>query len=700
MDRFLVRVAVLFGVAVLGCGDDDAPPSDDAGTDAGTEVDAGPTEPTIDVSRPECENLDPTHCLMPYPSSRFLATDATTDTGFRVNIPEAAFPLNRDGDPLTSVDPWNRFDGFSPATSLVLSFVGRVDPAPLASYARIQESLEADSPTILIDAETGERVAHIAELDEWETTEWLPTEPGYSTLYLRPAVPLRHDRRYVAAVRGLSLLDGTPVQPSAYFRALRDETPTEVAELESRREAMEDVFDVLGEADVARGDLILAWDFHTASADSVRGQMLVIRADAFRRFDEDVDAMGNRVFGRCTVNTVEVDVSSRIWKRVRGTFTVPLYMTTPFEGAVAFRDEDGNIAYNGVAEAPFELVIPPSVRDRVASGGPPAKMLQYGHGLLGSANQVSGDGGPVAQRSQMVAFGTDFWGLSNSDTAQVLTYVVTNFGNFAQVGERLMQGTINSLIQQKAFTVGQCSEMEELFLEVEGEQRPLHDPEEIYYYGISQGGIMGATLAALSDTIDAYVLQVGAINYSIMLRRSVNFRPYEAVFKLFYTHKLDRDWYVVSTQPMWDLAEPGSYVGTIFSETDRLEGIDTSNRRILYQISRYDVQVPNVASDMAARVMGLPWLRSSAYEPWGVGTYMEATDGPTDSGYVIYHLDDVEPINEGAYAEIGDNAAHGGLRSTEPMLEQFDRFVRPDGQVEDTCPDGSCVIPNERGTIP
>lgn len=695
-----LKWAWLFVFVAIGCGDDDAPPADDGGTDGGAEVDAGPVEPVIDVSRPECENLDPTHCLMPYPSSRFLVEDSATDTGYRVNIPEAAFPLNRDAETHASVDPWNRFDGFSPATSLIASFVGRVDPAPLASYARIPESLEDDSLTILIDVETGERVAHVAELDEWETTEWLPTEPGYSTLYFRPAVPLRHDRRYVAAVRGLRLLDGTAVEPSAYFRALRDETTTEVAELEARRPAMEEVFGILDGAGIERDDLILAWDFRTASASSVRGQMLSIREDAFRRFDEDRDEEGEPVFGVCTVRTVEDDVSPRIWRRVRGTFTVPLYMTTAFEGAIAFRDEDGNIAYNGVAEAPFELVIPPSVRDRVLAGGEPAKMLQYGHGLLGSADQVSGDGGPVAQRSQMVAFGTDFWGLSNQDTAQVLTYVVTNFGNIAQLGERLMQGTINSLIQQKAFATGPCSQMDELFIDVEGERRPLHDPTEMYYYGISQGGIMGGTLAALSDTIDAYVLQVGAINYGIMLRRSVNFRPYEAVFRLFYTHKLDRDWYVVSTQPMWDLAEPASYVGTIFDEDDRIEGIDTSNRRILYQTSRYDVQVPNMAADMAARTMGLPWLRSSAYEPWGVGTYMEATDGPTDSGYVIFHLDDVEPINEGAYAEIGDNAAHGGLRSTEPMLEQFDRFVRPGGQVEDTCPDGSCVIPNERGVIP
>lgn len=682
--------------AVLGCGDDDAPAPMDAGTDATAEVDAGPTEPGIDVSRPECENLDPTHCLMPYPSSRYLGEDAATETGFRVRIPEQAFPVNRDGEAHASVDPWNRFDGFSPNTAMIMAFEGRIDPASLPNHTRIEDSLAADSPTVILDAETGERVAHFAELDEWDTVEWLPSEPGYSTLYLRPAVPLRWDRRYVAAIRGLRRLDGSAVEPSAYFRALRDGEATEVEELEARRASQDAVFELLGDAGVGRDDLILAWDFRTASAPSVQGQLLTIRNDAIRRFEEDRGT--ERELGVCTVRTVEEDVNSRIWRRVRGTYTVPLYMTTPFEGALAFRDEDGNIAYNGVAEATFELVIPPSVRDRVLAGGAPAKMLHYGHGLLGSESQVSGDAGPVAQREQMVAFGTRFWGLGSDDTAQILTYVVTNFGNFAQLGERLMQGTINSLIQQKAFASGQCSRMPELFVDVEGESRPLHDPTEMYYYGISQGGIMGATLAALSDTVDAYVLQVGAINYSIMLRRSVNFRPYEAVFKLFYPRKLDRDWFVVSTQPMWDLAEPATYAPHILGEP--LPGIDNSQRRVLYQVSRYDAQVPTVAADLAARTMGLPWIRSSAYEPWGVGDSLRATDGPEDSAYVIYQLEGVEPINEGAYAEIEDNAAHGGLRSTEPMLQQFERFVRREGQVEDTCPEGSCVIPNERGVIP
>ena len=32
-----------------------------------------------------CDDLNPIHCLLPFPSDAFLAEDATTTTGFRVN---------------------------------------------------------------------------------------------------------------------------------------------------------------------------------------------------------------------------------------------------------------------------------------------------------------------------------------------------------------------------------------------------------------------------------------------------------------------------------------------------------------------------------------------------------------------------------------------------------------------------------------
>ncbi|HJK91402.1 MAG TPA: hypothetical protein RMH85_29345 [Polyangiaceae bacterium LLY-WYZ-15_(1-7)] len=679
-----VRAALgaLVALALVACGDDDG----SGGGDAGVGADAGPTG--IVAERPECENLDPTHCLMPYPSSRFLVEDEGTETGWRVQIDAEAFPLNQFDSGVTRTDTWNRFDGFSPMTSLIAGFFGKVDPANLADASRIADSLLESSPTVLLDAETGERVAHFAEIDEWRNAD-----PDTTSFYIRPATRLKENHRYIAAIRDLTRVDGSVVEPSEYFRALRDGETTDVDELEARRETFEGIFSTLAAAGVARDDLILAWDFRTASGASLHGDMLAARADAFQRFEDGTDGVG-----ACTVTEVEEDVNDQIWRRVTGTFTVPLYVDNEYVGARMVRGEDGAPAYNGVVEAPFQVVIPPSVRDRVMGGGEGARMLMYGHGLLGSADQVSSGGTRVAlERFEMVGFGTDYWGLAENDEAQVLNRIVTQYDNFDMVGERLVQGTINSLLLQKAFK-GACAELPELQLEVGGEPTSLVDPEEMYYYGISQGGIMGGTLAALSDEVDRYVLQVGAIGYSIMLRRSVDFDPFERVFELWYTSKLDRDWFLVSTQAMWDLAEPATYAPHVLQDP-LADDVDTSAKRVLYQTSLYDAQVPNVASDVAARTMGLPWYRSGVYEPWGTpgnGDVIEATDGPTDSGYIIYHLTNVEPIPTGSNIADEDNDAHNDLRFLEPMLTQLDEFCRPDGQVRDTCPDGSCAIENTR----
>ncbi len=671
----------------LACGDDDTTAPADAGVDATDGgADAG-TDPIV-ADRPECENLSPTTCLMPYPSSWFLQEDPSTNTGFRVAIDEAAFPHNQFDEGVSRTSTWNRFDGFSPMGSAVVGFDGKVDTANLPNEDHIADSLSDGSPTVLLDAETGERVAHFAEVDEWYNAD-----PDRTTFYIRPASRLKENHRYIVAIRDLVLVDGTPVEPSAYFRALRDSTPTDVAELEGRRASMEGIFSDLAAAGVARDDLIIAWDFHTASGESLWGPMIQLRQDAFRRFEAGTDGVGT-----CTVESVEegASVPSNVFRRIRGTFTVPLYMESEYEGALFNRNEDGEIEYNGTAEAPFEVVVPLSVRDRVMAGGDRARMLMYGHGLLGSARQVSSGGTREAlQRAEMIGFGTDYWGLAEADDAQFITYVVTQFGNFDQVGERLVQGTINSLILQKSFAPGgPCASMPELALDVDGTPRPMNG-DELYYYGISQGGIMGGTLAGLSDTIDAYVLQVGGIGYSTLVRRSIDFEPFERVFELWYTDKLERDWFIVSTQTMWDYAEPATYVPHIFG--DPLPGVDNSERRVLYQASRWDAQVSNVCSDVAARTMGLPWLRSSVYEPYGVAEgLLEATDGPSDSAYVIFQLDDVEPIPKGTAIADEDNSAHNDLRYLDPMLEQLDRFCRPDGQVFDTCPDSNCLIENTR----
>jgi hypothetical protein len=70
-----------------------------------------------------CDDLDPAHCLLPFPNDLFTAADASTDSGRRVAF--ASLPSNAAGQPLDATE-WNRNDGFSPGTP-VLTFVPELD---------------------------------------------------------------------------------------------------------------------------------------------------------------------------------------------------------------------------------------------------------------------------------------------------------------------------------------------------------------------------------------------------------------------------------------------------------------------------------------------------------------------------------------------------------------------------------------------
>ena len=60
------------------------------------ETDSGDSVPLV-ISVPHsvgCDSLDPGHCMMPFPSSKYLADDSSTNTGFRLNVPAEAIPVS------------------------------------------------------------------------------------------------------------------------------------------------------------------------------------------------------------------------------------------------------------------------------------------------------------------------------------------------------------------------------------------------------------------------------------------------------------------------------------------------------------------------------------------------------------------------------------------------------------------------------
>ncbi len=156
-----VRLICAFSL-LLAVGCDDGPVG---GTDAGTPppmLDAGPGE---DLLRDDCEAIVPEFCALPFPSDYFLVDDSSTASGHRVNLGETTLPRGN-VPPRRHVNPGpiNQRDGWSVNGSLLAYLPGAV-PDGLPDSQHIADSLAADSPTVLIDTSTGERVPHFAELD-------------------------------------------------------------------------------------------------------------------------------------------------------------------------------------------------------------------------------------------------------------------------------------------------------------------------------------------------------------------------------------------------------------------------------------------------------------------------------------------------------------------------------------------------------
>jgi hypothetical protein len=152
-------------------------------------------------------------CLLPFPSDALTGDDASSVAGRRVALPDSVLSTNTDGVPL-DVSRQNRADGFSPE-SAALALIPGLDPegSALPLVTDIARSLDADSGSVIVDATTGERWPHWAELDA------NAIDRDRRGIFLRPAVNCPEGHRIVIGLRNLVDTAGNPVEPTDSFGA-------------------------------------------------------------------------------------------------------------------------------------------------------------------------------------------------------------------------------------------------------------------------------------------------------------------------------------------------------------------------------------------------------------------------------------------------------------------------------------------------
>ena len=559
--------------------------------------------------RSGCDPLTPSYCGFPYPNDYWTVQDPDTATGIRLALPEDIMPATVRGyrgrrEGVRSLpDAFNEMDGFSPGIAAMTHFP-RATVVGLAAPDSIRASLRRSSPTVILDANTGRRVPHWVELDEWVVQAKIradtgKTRPGFTVkrnlkdlrkeraLMLRPAVRLEDGTRYIVAIRNVRDEKGRVLPPSPGFRDLRDNRPSRDPVIRSRRAHFEEIFEALEAAGVSRSDLQVAWDFTTASRENNTSALLHMRDHALHSYPNGVSY---------AIEAKET-VLEGLACELEITFDMPLYLTQGETGGLLNLGENGLPAQNGTYAYKASMIVPLTARSA------PAALMAYGHGQLGTRNAVLGFR-EIAAEGNFATFSLDEKGLSEDDIPTLLQATLGgDLSEFRSIAERMHQGILNFLMATRT-----------LSREAEGGPSTILnqalandcggaaiDGSKRYYFGGSQGGIVGATIMALTTDIERAVLAVPGQPYNLLLNRSVNFDEYaERLYRKYGWNGLHMQLNLALIQGLWDRAAPTGY--SKYIRTHRLPG--TPKHDVLIQVSKGDHQVSELGAHIMARTIG------------------------------------------------------------------------------------------------
>ena len=638
-------------------------------------------EPAIDASLADrCDFLGQSRCLLPFPNDWFTVSDGVTDTGRRVHFVEASMPANVSG---VHVDPteWNRNDGFSPATPILAHLPGvdlaRSGAAPITDIGR---SLDGD-PIVLLDADTGDRHPYFAELDATATSD------AGRALIIRPARNLTEGHRYVVAFRRLADTSGFYIPPSRAFVVYRDRVPTFLPAVEGRREHLERVFADLAAAGIARDDLQLAWDFTVASERNLSERLLHIRDDAFAALGDAVPVF--------TVTSVEDAADEYVYRRIRGTYEVPLYLTgtgaagSTFHYAPGARP-DALPQRNGTFTAEFACFVP---RSTTADGNDPVtpgRPMLDGHGLFQDIPEYLYRPRVLANEHNIVQCMSNWIGQTSEDIPQI-QLALGDASLSATIYDRAQQGVLNYLFLGRLMKDARGFASQPAFRAGASDTAVL-EPGELYYLGGSQVATLGGVATAMATDWTRAVFVVPPMNFSLLETRSVHWHTYGPYRDAAYTDELDRALLFAIAQMLQDRAEPSGYAAHIIS--DPYPG--TPLHEVLLVEAFGDYQVANIATENEARSLGVhvwqPFLapgRSPDLTPaWGLPAVPAAPFH--GSVLVMWDFGRPAPPTENLAPPWSGSDPHGGPGSDPRARQMMSDFLQPNGAFVDVCNGGPC----------
>jgi hypothetical protein len=586
-----------------------------------------------------CDDLDTSHCLLPFPSSTFTRADPTTETGVRVALSNDAMPVE------DSVEGMNQADGFSRLSGVAAAFNGKIS-ADAVSWDPAN-SLSADSPLQVINAQPdhadyGQRVGYRAEVVDVSTVG-----NDRSLIIGRPVEVLAANTDYVVVLledvggevsRGTEVALGL-VEPSADAEAalFAYHGPTR---------------DLLAEAQVESSRVVRVWDFTTRSATDPTWRMHAMMDALDAEASTLAVAIDNVIPG--TTDAMAAVVKGRL-------IDAPSFLTD--DGLLA-TDDEGRPVITGTTDVVFRMSVPT---------GDSYKVALYGHGTGGDENDNSFDQDLAEHGIAKLNIRFDGW--TGDD-------FVTTIGGFTSVLEGSERSTAGLMQALAGGTVLLTSLEGALGDALEAETGVRPDTTQVAWVGGSMGGTMGAVMVGAEERLTIGVLNVPGAGWTHMVPHSLIWQSgLHDILQSVYTDPMDLHLMWVVAQNNWDEVDGGVWAD---------EALDVGGSFLL-QESLGDPILPNLCTELLANALGAVQVEPVLEPIVGLTT---TTDVVTDGASLTqFKVPDTGQYDVHGFAARDTLAADAAIEQINHFLETAwagsPEMTLPAG-CSDVTPDGSC----------
>lgn len=546
---------------------------------------------------------------------------------------------------------------------------------------RISYSVTPQSVTLLVDVKEMKLVYHSAEVDY--------LDPNRPLILLFPAEPLKHGSHYAVAVVRAKDENGRTLPKTKGMETLLKGTNSE-----SRTRMIEKLIPALHRAapwySFAKEpeSLQLLFDFVTVSEESQLGPIRAARDIAL----ETVEAWDwNEHFQ--VVDVVNHDCGGSaddvlIARTVHLNLDVPWFLH--HQSRYAFLDDNKiqrkKTVTTGMAKAMVQ--IPCSVKAATIgkSGKKLRAVMEYGHGLFSNRGEMTDTFlQKMANDNGYILMAMDWRGMSIFDLPIVIKTLIGSPDQFQAVRDNLIQGFANKICLQH-FSQNGMLEVEAFRFDDQFLPTLNQAPPSSIYYGISQGGILGAgymSVIGKTNLVDRGILGVPGTPFALVMSRSLDFAVYDKLLLLnFYNNRHVRI-LLSLVQMAWDSTEASGHLARPLSEPFP---------RLLLQAGLGDPVVPTIAAEALARAMGASILPNNPRDIFGVSV----ADGATNETYFGPEVTLIELLYENEYNSLplGDtfakkNAVHVCVRRDKQVIRQIEEFVNT-GRIIDICAEDEC----------